>query len=125
MKSLVQKSEIIGAGKGGHYERGLFTGGLGGISRIFKISKFSKLSLASPLLSTVWRKSRPYDLCDEIIYVTAPKMNCPKNKVLQSNSFGTDGNCGIGSIGQLQKDNPPPQARKFRPKRPLRHPNSP
>ena len=42
----------LGAGKRGHYERGLFTGG---ISRISKISKFSRISRKwpdSPLLST-------------------------------------------------------------------------
>ena len=28
---------ILGAGKGGHYERGLFIGGISGISKISKI----------------------------------------------------------------------------------------
>ena len=44
----------FGTGKRGHYERGLFTGG---ISRISKMSRFSRISrkwLDSPLFSTVW-----------------------------------------------------------------------
>ena len=48
----------IGNGKRGHYERGLFTGG---ISRISKISKFSRISRKwsdSPLFSTVWGSSK-------------------------------------------------------------------
>ena len=48
----------IGTGKRGHYERGLFAGG---ISRISKISKFSRISRKwseSPLFSTVWGFSR-------------------------------------------------------------------
>ena len=49
---------FVGTGKRGHYERGLFTGG---ISRISKISKFSRISRKwsdSPLFSTVWGFSR-------------------------------------------------------------------
>ena len=49
---------ILGAGKRGHYEGGLFTGG---ISRISKISKFSRTSRKwsdSPLFSTVWGFSK-------------------------------------------------------------------
>ena len=49
---------ILGNGKRGHYERGLFAGE---ISRISKISKFSRISRRwseSPLFSTVWGFSR-------------------------------------------------------------------
>ena len=48
----------LGAGKRGHYESGVFTGG---ISRISKISKFSRISRKwsdSPSFSTVWGFSR-------------------------------------------------------------------
>ena len=41
----------IGTGKRGHYERGLFAGGISRISKFFRISR--KLS-DSPLFSTVW-----------------------------------------------------------------------
>ena len=49
---------IIGTGKRGHYERGLFAGG---ISRISEISKFSRISRNwsdSPLFSRVWGFSK-------------------------------------------------------------------
>ena len=48
----------LGTRKRGHYERGLFTGG---ISRSSKISRFSRISRKwsdSPLFSTVWEFSR-------------------------------------------------------------------
>ena len=48
----------VRTGKRGHYERGLFTGG---ISRISKISRFSRFSRKWPdctLISTVWGFSR-------------------------------------------------------------------
>ena len=54
--SLVSVS--LGTGKRGHYERGLFTGG---ISRVSKISRFSRISrkwTGSHLLSTVWGFSK-------------------------------------------------------------------
>ena len=44
----------FGNGKGGHYERGLFTGGISRISNISKLSRISRKWSDSPLLSTVW-----------------------------------------------------------------------
>ena len=52
--SLTRKPLISGPKKG-HYERGLFTGG---ISRISKISRISREWSDSPFFSRVWRLSR-------------------------------------------------------------------
>ena len=46
-------------GKRGHYERGLFTGGISRISRVYRISRISRKLSDSPLFSTVWGLSRP------------------------------------------------------------------
>ena len=53
-----QLNPYLGTGKRGHYERGLFAGG---ISRISKISRFSRISRKwsdSPLFSSVWGFSK-------------------------------------------------------------------
>ena len=58
MKSVFLLWTTLGTGKRGHYERGLFAGG---ISRISKISKFSRISRKwsdSSLFSTVWGFSK-------------------------------------------------------------------
>ena len=52
------RNALIGTGKKGHYERGLFTGGISRISRISKFSRISRKRSDSPLFSTVWRFSR-------------------------------------------------------------------
>ena len=57
-KSSFQEELNSGPEKGGHYERGLFTGG---ISRISKISRFSRISREwsdYPLFSTAWGFSK-------------------------------------------------------------------
>ena len=57
-RSRTTPSELIrsglGTGKRGHYERGLFTGGISGISRISKFSRISRKWSDSPLFSTMW-----------------------------------------------------------------------
>ena len=45
--------DLVGTGKRGHYERGLFTGGISRISKFSKFSRFSRKWSDSPLLSTV------------------------------------------------------------------------
>ena len=49
---------FFGTGKKGHYERGLFAGGISRISRISKFSRISRKWSDSPLLSRVWGFSR-------------------------------------------------------------------
>ena len=46
------------SGKRGHYERGLFAGGISRISKISRFSGFSRKWSDSPLFSTVWVFSR-------------------------------------------------------------------
>ena len=46
---------LVGTGKRGHYERGLFTGG---ISKISRFSRISRKWSGSPLFSRVWGFSR-------------------------------------------------------------------
>ena len=58
---IVQKRTWImylGTGKRGHFERGLFTGGISRISKISRFSRIPRKGLDSPLFSTVWRFSR-------------------------------------------------------------------
>ena len=49
---------LVGNGKRGHYERGLFAGGISRISRMSKISRISRKWSDSPLFSRVWQFSR-------------------------------------------------------------------
>ena len=52
------KQGVIGTGKRGHYERGLFAGRNSRISKISNFSRISRKWLDSPLFSTVWRFSK-------------------------------------------------------------------
>ena len=64
--------KYIRAGKRGHYERGLFTGG---ISRISKISKFSRISRKwsdYPLFSTVWGFSKFSRISRKLAFLKRP-----------------------------------------------------
>ena len=49
---------VFGTGKRGHYERGLFTGGISRISKVSRFSRISKKWSDSPLFSTVWGFSK-------------------------------------------------------------------
>ena len=48
----------FGTGKGGHYERGLFTGEISRISKICRFSRISRKWLDSPLFSKLWGFSK-------------------------------------------------------------------
>ena len=49
---------LFGCGKRGHYERGLFTGGISRTSTISEFSRISRERPDSPLFSTAWGFSR-------------------------------------------------------------------
>ena len=57
-RNISLRAQGFGAGKRGHYERGLLTGGISRISRISKFSRISRKWSDCPLFSRVWGFSR-------------------------------------------------------------------
>ena len=55
-------TSFVRTGKRGHYERGLFTGGISRNSKIFKFSRISRKWSDHPLFFTVWGLSRIFYL---------------------------------------------------------------
>ena len=91
--SLVTSGKFkIGTGKRGHYERGLF---IGGISRISKISIFSRISRKwsdSPFFSTVWRFSTISNSLESLEMDFSEKTPFPKDPFFRSRQKRAEAN---------------------------------